>query len=285
MSTHPQIDIAVQAAAQLGQAPTWDAGTDSLLWVDVPANTVHRFTPSDTDRSLEVPHAVSAAKPRSRGGLVLTLTDGIALFEANTEQRTWLVYWARDGVRGSESAVDSTGRLWAGTARVDESGDGWLTRVAADGAVSLVLDKVSAGNGLTWSPEGHRLYFVDSPTRQVDVFDFDPASGEATARRAFCEVTDTDGVPAGVCVDEAGGLWVTLRGGAELRRYTPNGDLDRTVPLPVQRPTGCCFGGPDLTDLYVTSAREGLPEPAEADGALLVLPDLGTGLRTPAFAG
>jgi sugar lactone lactonase YvrE len=285
VSTDVQIDIAVREPAQLGQAPTWDPGSGTLLWVDVLASVVHRFTPGGSDHSLRVPQPVSAAKPRSHGGLVLTLAEGIALFEANAERRTWLVYWARDGVRGSQTAVDSKGRLWAGTARPDETGGGWLARVAPDGAATVVLDDVAGGNGVAWSPDDDHMYFVDSPTGRIDVLDFDATSGQAIGRRVFCEITGSEGEPTGTCVDEAGCVWVVLRGGAELRRYTPEGALDRSVALPARRPTGCCFGGADLTDLYVTSARSGVETPADTDGAVLVLPGIGKGLRTPAFAG
>jgi sugar lactone lactonase YvrE len=277
-----QVEIAVQAAARSGQAPTWDVGTDTLLWADPPARTVHRYTPGQADRTMEVPQPVSAAKPRSRGGLVLHLSDGIALFEADGEHRTWLVYWARDGVQGGETMIDRKGRLWATTVPEGESGDGWLARIAGDGAASIVLRGLSAGHGIGWSPDDTRMYVSDSATRRIDVLDFDLASGSAGERRVLCEV---DGEPAGLCVDAEGGIWVTARDKGEIRCYTPEGNLDRTIPLPVRRPTACCFGGPDLTDLYVTSARECLAEPAAVDGSLLVLPNIGTGSRAFAFTG
>lgn len=277
----PRHDIAVRGA-RLAHNPVWDTRSDSLLWVDVPASTVHRFTPGRGDATLEVPQPVSAAIPRSRGGLVLHLAEGIALFDSSGEHRTWLVYWAREGVRGAATAADCKGRLWASTVGDDESPGGWLARVAPDGAASVVLDSVRAGNGLAWSPDQDRMYFADSATGRIDVFDFEPATGQASGRRPWCEA---GGEPAGLCVDAEGCVWVALRDGAEVRRYTPKGAVDQCVPLPSQRPTGCCFGGVDLTDLYVTTSRAGLDAPGEADGALLVLPDIGTGLRGYAFAG
>lgn len=283
MSAPAQIDIAVPAAARLGQAPTWDPGSDSVLWVDVLTSTAHRFTPGDKDHTMQTPQLVSAAKPRSRGGLLLHLAEGIALFDPSGQQRTWLVYWGREGFRGGETAIDARGRLWANTVRHDEGGGGWLARIAPDGGANVVLNDVAAGNGLTWNADSTRMYFADSSTGRVDVLDFELATGRATTRRPFCAIPD--GQPAGLCTDADGCLWVTVRDAGQLRRYTPRGSLDRTIELPVQRPTGCCFGGPDLNDLYVTSAREGVPDPNDADGALLVLPDLGTGLRTASFAG
>ncbi|GAB3285421.1 SMP-30/gluconolactonase/LRE family protein [Parasphingorhabdus pacifica] len=285
MSASERIDIAVPAMARLGQAPTWDSALDSLLWVDALSNTVHRYVPGDKNHTMETPQQVSAAKPRSRGGLLLHMTEGLALYEANGQHRTWLVYWNRDGFVGAETAVDSTGRLWAATRRPDERDDGWLARVEPHGAARVVLPGIAGGNGLAWNPESTRMYFSDSATGQVDVLDFDPACGAATGRRVFCSLDDTDGQPAGLCVDADGCVWVTVRGAGQVRRYSPDGAWDRTVGLPVERPTGCCFGGTDLTDLFVTSARNGVTEPGDVDGSLLVLPELGTGLRAHAFAG
>ncbi len=282
VSEQPEPDIAVRGNARLGQEPTWDPASDTLLWVDVLAGVVHRYVPGGEDHVLEVPQQVSAAKPRSLGGLVLHLTEGVALFEANGQQRTWLVYWARDGFRAGAATVDSHGRLWAATVPGDGSERGWLARVGADGGVSLALDDVAAPAGLTFSPDGMRLYLADSSARRIDVLDVDPATGRTSDRRPLCEVDETAGHPAGLCADVDGCVWVAVHDGGELRRYTPEGELDRSVGLPVASPTGCCFGGPDLTDLYVTSARSERAD--DVDGSLLVLPGAGEGLRMPFFA-
>lgn len=284
------IEIAVRAEAALGEGPTWDSASSTLLWVDILAGEVHRYAPSrDDDAVLVVPQHVGAAKPRSRGGLVLNLRDGIALMDRDGT-KTWLVYWERPGVRGNDAAVDPSGRLWAGTMRYDEGeGGGWFARVEPDGSAKVVLDKVTISNGVGWSPDGTRMYYIDTPLRRIDVLDFDQATGEVANRRPLCAVDGTDGFPDGLCVDQDGCVWVALWGGGALRRYTPDGVLDREVAVPVDQPTACCFGGPDLTDLYVTSARVGLDEAALAarplSGSVLVLPGIGKGLLSTAFAG
>jgi sugar lactone lactonase YvrE len=283
------VEVALRTHAELGEGPTWDIRTETLLWVDILGSTVHRFHPAHgTDEMLEVPQHVGAAKPRSNG-LVLNLRDGVALLDAEGD-RTWLAYWARDGVRGNDAAVDPAGRLWAGTMRYDTAtGGGWLVRVEPDGQATVVLDDVTISNGTGWDPAETLMYYVDSPTRRVDVFDYDRDTGEVTGRRPLCAVEDTDGMPDGLCVDADGGIWVALYGGGAVRRYTPDGRLDRQVTLPVSRPTACCFGGPDLTDLYVTSARDGMTEEQRAAeplaGSLLVLTDAGVGLPSTTFAG
>ncbi|MFR9731546.1 SMP-30/gluconolactonase/LRE family protein [Saccharopolyspora sp. MS10] len=282
MPTTARAEPAVLAQAAFGHGPTWDAGTASLLWTDLRSRTVHRYAPDDADHCMEVPQQVAAAKPRSRGGLLLHLDDGVALYDADGERRTWLTFWARPGVRAGESTVDTCGRLWANTVREDESGDGWLVRVDAAGTAHVVLSGLRAANGLAFGPDDAQLYLVDSTTRRVEVLAVDPVSGSASGRRTAFEV---DGTPAGLCTDAAGAAWIAVRDRGEVRRYAPDGRLDLAVPLPARRPTGCCFGGEDLTDLYVTTAREGLADPASEDGAVLVLPGIGTGLRSHSFAG
>lgn len=275
----------MRAEAALGEGPTWDHASGTLLWVDVLASEVHRHSPARGDDAvLEVPQHVGAAKPRTRGGLVVNLRDGIALLDPDGT-RTWLVYWAREGVRGNDAAVDPAGRLWAGTMRYDEKPDGWLARVEPTGDAKVVLDKVGISNGIGWSPDATLMYYIDSAEHRVDVFDYDRDTGEAVNRRPLAEVRR--GLPDGLTVDSSGAVWVALFGGAAVHRYTPDGRLDREIELPVAQPTACCFGGPDFTDLYVTTARNGLSGDAlsELAGSVLVLPGVGEGLPSHAFAG
>lgn len=279
MSTHIAASIAVDEHAVYGCSPVWDSGFSSLLWVDVPAKAVHRYFPGGDDHVLTVPQSVSAALPRSAGGLLLHLNEGIALFEPREEIRTWLVYWAREGVGPAATAVDGRGRLWAGT-RGDSSG--WLARVEPTGSAKVMLDAQQGYDGLTWSPEEDRLYLSDSAAGHISVFGFDAELGDISEVHQRIEL---DSAPGGLCTDADGCLWVAMSQRPEIRRYTPDGTLDRTVVLPSQRPTGCCFGGDELTDLYVTTARDGLSAPHDCDGAVLVLPDAGQGRRTYSFAG
>ncbi|ANZ35714.1 calcium-binding protein [Lentzea guizhouensis] len=283
-------EVAVRASAQLGEGPTWDHSSSTLLWVDILASEVHRYAPArDDDSVLTLPQHVGAAKPRAQGGLVCNLRDGVALVDRDGT-KSWLVYWARDGVRGNDAGVDPSGRLWAGTMRYDQAAnEGWLARVSGDGSAKVMVSEVNTSNGVGWSPDGKLMYYVDTPTRRIDVFDFDNAAGTVANRRPLTHVGHTDGSPDGLTVDADGCVWVALWGGHAVRRYTPEGELDREVELPVDQPTACCFGGADFTDLYVTSARVGLSDDVlmerQLNGSVLVLPGIGAGVPGVAFAG
>jgi sugar lactone lactonase YvrE len=142
---------------------------------------------------------------------------------------------------------------------IDESEPlGELYRLDGGGALTTVVKGVTVSNGLGWSPDGARMYYADSPTRRIDVFDYDPATGEAFKRRVFADLSAFDGVPDGLTVDADGYVWVAIWGGGVLRRFAPDGTQDAVVQVPVSQPTSCAFGGPGMTDLYVTTASVGL---------------------------
>ncbi|WP_062205299.1 SMP-30/gluconolactonase/LRE family protein [Streptomyces sp. NBRC 109706] len=280
------LEIAVRERAELGEGPTWDPTAERLVWVDILSSRVHLFDPATGRRAvLPTEQHVGAAKPRRDGGLVVNLRDGVGLYDPDGTFR-WLRRETVPGRRGNDAAVAPDGALWAGTMRYDErAGGGTLSRVAPDGSAETVLPEVTVSNGLGWSPDGRSLYYIDTPTRRIDVFAV-AGDGGVAGRRVLVDTAGLAGYPDGMTVDADGCLWVAFWDAGAIRRFTPEGALDRTVELPVSRATACAFGGVDLTDLYVSTARVGVDPRAEPlAGSLLVLPGLGRGLPQPAFAG
>ncbi|MFF8903889.1 SMP-30/gluconolactonase/LRE family protein [Streptomyces olivaceoviridis] len=277
-------EVAVRAEAALGEGPTWDPATGRLVWLDILGARLHTYDPSSGRRTIRTaPQHVGAAKPRAGGGLVLNLRDGVGLLDPDDTFR-WLHHEPVAGRRANDAAVAPDGSLWAGTMRYDEApGGGTLSRLTGDGAVRTVLPDVTVSNGTGWSPDGRLMYYVDSPTRRVDVFDHDEDG--IRDRRTLVEIEEGAGFPDGLTVDAEGCVWVALWDGGAVRRYTPAGELDRVITLPAPRTTACAFGGPALTDLYVTTARTGLPPSDPLSGSLLVVPGAGKGLPQPAFEG
>ena len=277
-------EVAVRAEAQLGEGPTWDPASGRLLWIDILGSRLHTYDPVSGRRSVRtVFQHIGAVKPRAGGGLALNLRDGVGLLDPDGAFG-WLRHEPVPGRRANDAAVAPDGSLWAGTMRYDEApGGGTLTRLTADGTAQVVLDDVAVSNGTGWSPDGRLMYYIDSPTRRVDVFDHE--DGRVTNRRPFAEIEDGAGFPDGLTVDAEGAVWVALWDGSAVRRYTPDGVLDRVITFPVPRVTACAFGGPGLTDLYVTTARVGLDSPPPLAGSLFVVPGAGRGAVQPAFDG
>jgi sugar lactone lactonase YvrE len=252
--------------AALGEGPYWVPEDDCLLWVDIEGARLHRTYFPSGETVTDSPGPVSAAFPAVGGGILIAGGAALTLLFPAERGGQWVARTiadtpARDGIRFNDAGVDPAGRVWAGSMHMTEAEPvGELYRLDAGGRLNPVVKNVTVSNGLGWSPDGSRMYYADSPLRRVDVFDYDPATGEAFARRAFADLSEAEGAPDGLTVDADGCVWVAMWGGSALRRFTPEGQPDAVLPVPVSQPTSCAFGGPDLADLYVTSARVGLTD-------------------------
>jgi sugar lactone lactonase YvrE len=285
--------VAVDCRNVLGEGPWWDARTATLLWIDIEGRLVQRLDPSSgrtTTRTLD--QKIGVVMARASGGLALALEDGIWVTDTDLGPARRLAPIEPDdrATRLNDGSCDRAGRLWVGTmADGARAGAGSLYRVEPDGLVERVITGTSISNGIDWSPDDRRMYYIDSATRRIDVLDYDLATGSATGRRALIQLPEDAGLPDGLTVDAEGYVWVATWDGWAVRRYSPAGALDRIVRLPVARPTSCAFGGPDLADLYVTSARSGLSASELADqplaGALFVVRPGVLGLEATPFGG
>ncbi len=286
-------EIAVEAADLIGEGPAWEASRASLLWTDIAGRRIHRLDPASGEvwtRGLD--QMAGAVLPRARGGLALCLQDGVYLTDDDEGEPRLLAPIEPDDetTRLNDVKTDRAGRLWGGTMALDaRAGAGAFYRITADGQVTVIASPVTISNGLEWSPDGSLMYYIDTATQRMDVFDFDLEAGHASGRRPFIHFEASFGIPDGMTIDAEGYLWVAFYDGWAVRRFSPQGALDRTVELPAARTTSCCFGGADLEQLYVTSARDGLSRSQLAEqphaGALFVIEPGVAGLPITPFAG
>ncbi len=273
----PAVEVAVPGGAELGEGATWDPVTARLIWVDIYGRVIHFFDPATgEDAVVAVTGTPGVAIPRRGSGLVLAAGHGFSVLDPDGSQHQIVELEQRDiDARMNDGNCDSAGRFWVGTTGIhEEEGAGALYRLDPDLSVTTVLDRVTCSNGIDWSPDERLMYYIDTGERRIDVFDFDLDSATIANRRPFAAVQDGEAYPDGLTVDAEGGVWVACWGGAQVRRFTPDGGLERTIDLPTTNITSCAFGGPGLAELYITSAREGLtPEQLEAEphaGALFV---------------
>ena len=267
------VEVVLEAHASVGEGPTWDERTNTLVWVDIMGNAVHIYDPaSGRDRSVDVGQPVGAAAPRRGGGLVLALRDGFGLLDANLANLRMISDVESDvpANRFNDGKCDAAGRFWAGTMAFDVAPlAGALYRLDPDYRVTRVLSGISLSNGLDWTPDNRQMYYIDSPTQSVDAFDFDLERGELGARRRVISISSDEGLPDGMTLDAEGGIWVALHGSGSVRRYLPDGRLERVIRVPSARLVTCCaFGGADLGDLYITSMTYGLSPEALLDQPL-----------------
>lgn len=294
MEERDDVRLVQDARAELGEGPFWDARHGRIGWVDILGRTLHRLDPATgDDRPLATPLDVGAAVPRRAGGYLLALADGIWRVDGEDgAPERWRPIGADDPeTRFNDGKCDAAGRFWVGTMRYDAApGGGALYRIDPDGSVTTQATGVAISNGLAWSPDGRTTWYIDTLDRRVDAFATDPGTGAVTARSTAFSVEDADGLPDGMCIDAEGGLWIAFWGGSCVRRYDPaTGRCDVRIALPVPNVTSCAFGGPDLADLYITTARAGLAPDAlaahpAAGGLFHIRPGV-RGTPTEAFAG
>ena len=259
-----------EARAELGEGPYWVPEDNCLLWVDIEGRMLHRTDAvTGVTASAELDE-VSAAFPAFGGGILTAGGNRLTLRVPGGAPQSWTARAvaeapAREDVRFNDGAVDSAGRVWIGSMHKGETQPvGALYRLDPGPVLTPVAEGAVVSNGLGWSPDGSRLYYSDSGLRRIDVFDYDPAVGGVSRRRVFADLSGVRGVPDGLTVDADGYVWAAMWGGGALRRFAPSGQQDAVLPVPVAQPTSCAFGGPDLGDLYVTTARVGLSEAALA---------------------
>jgi sugar lactone lactonase YvrE len=247
------VEVAVRANAKLAEGPRWDAATRRLLWVDIEGCELHVLE-SGEDRVIALETMVGAAAPATGGAVLLALADRLALVDlADESVRTLVRLPHGPEMRSNDGACDAAGRFWIGTMGLDSTpGAGALYRY--DGKLQRVLDGVTLSNGIGWTGDDTRMYYIDSPVYRVDVFDFDLASGYLDERRPFVSIDKNDGIPDGLTVDDEGGVWVALYGGGCVHRYDERGRLDAVLEVPAENVTSCCFGGDDGRSLFVTTA-------------------------------
>jgi sugar lactone lactonase YvrE len=257
-SASVSVEVFADLHADVGEAPHWDERTKTLLSVDLTSGVVFRYDQSGVELgSFCVGQEVGAVVPRRSGGLVLAVRDGIATASDSGKGFELTAPVERDtpGNRMNDAKCDPAGRLLAGTTAFDFSPhSAALYRVEPDWSFEQVVRDVTQSNGMAWSPSGSRMYFIDSATQGVDVFDYDVGTGSAGNRRRLVAIDRALGIPDGMTADNRGNLWVACFGGAAVRCFSPAGVQLDEVLFPVSQVTSCAFGGPGLADLYVTSA-------------------------------
>lgn len=287
-----KVECVQRAEARLGEVPVWCERSALLYWVDIRGPALHMLDPaSGQNRSWPMPEPIGALALHAGGGLLLALASGLYRFDPETAALAPLQPIEADipTSRLNDGRCDRQGRFWVGSMdRSTPEGRGHLYRYDPDGTLHRLFGDIEVPNALAFSPDGATLYFCDTPTRRLQAFPLDTATGALSASRLFA-TCKPPGNPDGAVTDAEGCLWVTHFGGARITRYRPDGGIDRAIPLPVERPTACCFGGPGLETLFITSSRQNLDEAAlrqfPLSGGVFALRPGVCGLPEPAFGG
>lgn len=283
------------AKALVGEGPVWSQSERALWWVDIVQQVLHRFEPeSGLNRSWPMPGRPGCLALRRNGGVVVALPDGFAFFDPETGVLESLGGHSpgRTGARFNDGVVSPEGRFLATTMQSAPPFDAPIQTVQVlhtDLTTSRLTGGLRVGNGLAFSPDGGILYLADTHAHHAAVWSFDWHSDEARVsnQRLFFDPAQIAGLPDGAAVDSEGFYWFAAVGGWQIVRLTPDGRLDQTISVPVEKPTKVAFGGPDLKTLFVTSISIGLEPGTEANqpdaGGVFAVDVASKGLPTSFF--
>lgn len=268
-----------------GEGAFWDAATGGIRFVDMLRGDVLTWDGAALRRT-HVSDVTAVIRARAEGGYVVATERGFALTDGELTVVSEIPVFGETDLRLNEGACDAAGRFYCGSMAYDgRSGAGRVYRLDPDLSVHVVLPSVTVPNGLAWTASGERALHADTGDGVIWAYDFDTEAGGFGERRPFVQFDGATGLPDGMAVDDEGGVWVALWGGGAVHRYTPSGELDAVVQVPVTNVTSCAFGGADLRTLYITTSRQGLAEPEPHAGGLFAVETGVAGAPVHAFGG
>ena len=254
-------ELASKLECDVAEGPFWDDSEQQLYFVDIVNKQIKIFSsPSTPVETIQFNQEISAVFLDQKSDLIVAARDGIfaATRDGVLEVSLAPIELEDTSIRTNDAKCDANGRMWVGTMAFDFT-PGAAALFSFDSRVlKEVVPDLTVSNGIGWSLDKKTMYFIDSPTKRVDSFDFDLESGELGNRRPFLLLSDLDAFPDGLTTDEDGGVWVALFGGGEVRRFDAQGTLTHIVEIPVKQVTSCCFGGADMSELYITTAQNGM---------------------------
>lgn len=275
-----QLELIVDYANHVGEGPLWHPDDKKLYWVDIPLGKIYRHDPvsGESDLYFQGPTGIGGFTIQADGSLLcFTYNAGVGLLKDG--QWSWVVEVLPEeqGRKFNDVIADPVGRVFAGTI-VNEQGKGALYRMDLDATLTKVEADIGISNGMGFSLDHKLMYYTDTETQRIDVFDYDVDTGELSNRRPF--VDTTDGWPDGMTVDADGCVWSAGFGKSGVTRYAPDGSFDRKVDVPMLKTTSIIFAGDHLTDAYITSAGgEDKADSGEYAGALYRLDMSGEGVK------
>lgn len=272
-----------------GEGPFWDARTDRLLCMDVYAGHVVAVDSSGTTQRFPIPSpAATVIRRRAGSGFVVGTERGVVLADEEIRAFETIAEFLDDpAVRTNDGGCDPFGGFVIGTmAPGDQAGRGSVYRISPDREIVKILAPVSISNGVQWSSDGSLAYYIDTPTRRVDVFSVDARTGAWSDRRMHIRIETCDGLPDGMAIDESGGLWISMWGAGLVNHYDPVGRLVERIQVPgVTQVSACAFGGIHRDQLFITTSREGLRDAEPDAGAVFVVPTDVRGALLAEYAG
>ena len=275
-----KVDIAYNCKNTLGEGITFSSKDQTLYWLDINnSSKLYKFNLINQQKDIyEIPEIVTATSIKSENQIILVSNNGINIFDTNSKkfERILNIENKLLHTRSNDGASDAKGRLWFGTMQnnFDKNGEsipikeniGKLYRVDRDNIITIVEDNLGIPNTFVWSPDNKNFYFTDTLDGNIFKYDYNIETGNLSNKQFFAKFDR--GFPDGSTMDTDGCLWNCRWGGSCVVRYTPSGEVDQVIEMPVENITNCVFGGKDLKTLFITSANNPGKNQHELDGSL-----------------
>jgi len=245
--------------SDLGEGTLWDERRNIFVWLDVFDGIVKTLdSKSGVVKEFPFPCMVTYVGKHDDGGYILALGDAVAITDENFEVRKNIPLGLDiQVVRTNDGNVDSNGNLWIGGAeKVVNSATGELFKIDSRFDKSVHRKGIHIANGIDWSLDGRIMYYIDSATREISRYEFDPETSEIIKELTPIDTKDVVGLPDGMCTDSDGNIWVAFYGSGQVINYSPDGDVLNTVQAPTALTTCASFGGEDLQTLFITSVKD-----------------------------
>jgi sugar lactone lactonase YvrE len=285
------VEVVLDHKCLLGEGPVWDPDKRTISWVDILEGEIHEFdTAQKSHRIIPVYQMIGSIALCTNGNYIAALQNGFVSIDRESGEIKEVIDPESHlpGNRFNDGKCDPAGRFWAGSMSLSENtNSGSLYQLENNYSCIKRMEGLTISNGLAWSIDHRTLYFIDTPTFEVIAFDYDKKTGSIANKRRVIEIEKKDGYPDGMTIDTAGMLWIAHWDGWQVTRWNPeNGRKIGKLVLPVAKITSCVFGGENLGDLYISSAKRGLDknelETQPLAGSLFIWADCGFN-GVPAF--
>jgi sugar lactone lactonase YvrE len=288
------VELALDTQSELGEGAIWNHETNELWWIDIKGEILNFYNPATKfNKEMFTGQLIGTVVPTKLGNALVALQKGIYWFDTKTGSKNLLIAPEGDMLnkRFNDGKCDPSGRFWAGTmSTIGEKKSGALYRFDTDTTLHKMVENVSISNGIVWSLDASKMYYIDTPTQQIMAYDYDKQNGRISNPTVAVLISPDLGAPDGMTIDQKGMLWVALWGGAAVGCWNPEtGKLLQTIAVPAKNVTSCAFGDEDLGTLYITTARTGtsekeLEEYPQAGGVFKIRPGV-KGIKANFFDG
>ena len=257
--------IVVEHKCSLGEGPVWDVKRKVICWVDILNGIIHEYSPEqNTHKRIPVHQMIGSFAVCTNGNFIAAIQNGFAFINRETGEIK-MITDPEDHLpnnRFNEGKCDPAGRFWAGTMSLSEdAGAGNVYTIHNDLEAVKKIENVTISNGMAWSADHQTFYYIDTPTLEIVSYDYEKATGHISNKKMIIKIDKKDGFPDGMTIDNEGMLWIAHWDGWQVTRWNPgSGEKLFSIQLPAAKITSCTFGGDNLDDLYITSAKAGLTE-------------------------